>query len=88
MGSSIFRTHQEASPDSQIDFVEGNHEARLLIHLANSSPAMLTVLSDLHNFTISSLLGLDKYEVNWIGRVDLGVFNESELKAEVKGIIL
>ena len=75
---------REASPDSQIDFVEGNHEARLLIHLANSSPAMLTVLSDLHKFTISSLLGLDKYEINWVGRVDLAVFNESELQAEVK----
>lgn len=56
---------------------------RLLKHLTESTPQMLTLLSDLHGFTVSSLLGLDKYEVNYISRSDLRVFRESEIKKEL-----
>jgi UDP-2,3-diacylglucosamine pyrophosphatase LpxH len=47
---------REAAPDAQIDFVEGNHEFRLLRHLSEATPALMTVLADLHGMTIPTCL--------------------------------
>lgn len=72
-----------ASPDSEIVMIEGNHEARLLKHLAEESVAMRAILSDLHGFTVAKLLGLDRFEINLIARSDLAAFNQRDLKAEL-----
>lgn len=74
---------REIVPDAEFNWIGGNHEMRLFRHLAEASPNMMTILSDLHGFTVSSLLKLDTYEINFISREDLGVFNESDLKKEV-----
>ena len=70
-------------PDAQIDFVEGNHEARLLRQLADATPALRAVLSDLHGFTVAKLLGLEKYEINYIAKADLGVFTKRDFEKEL-----
>lgn len=75
---------RQASPTSEITLIEGNHEYRLLRHLSEATPAMMTVLADLHGFTVSSLLGLDRYEVQFIARADLSAFNEKDIKEEVR----
>lgn len=72
-----------ACPDAEIIFVEGNHEFRLIRHLTEATPALMTVLSDLHGMTVPSLLGLDKYEVNYVARMDLAAFNEADVKKEL-----
>lgn len=74
---------REASPDSQIDFIEGNHEFRLLRHLAEATPALKVVLSDLHGFTVPKLLGLDDFEINYISRTDLNTFTKADEKTEI-----
>lgn len=74
---------RKASPDSEIVLVEGNHEYRLLRHLAEASPAMRAVLSDLHGWTVSTLLGLDQFEVNFIARANLATFTMADMKKEV-----
>lgn len=79
----IFEPIREACPDTQIDFVEGNHEFRLLRHLADATPALKAVLSDLLDLTIPKLLGLDRYEINYIARADLAAFNKGDQKKEV-----
>lgn len=56
---------------------------RLFRHLSESSPNIMVLLNDLHGFTISKLLGLDKYEINYISREDLTVFTEADLKKEI-----
>lgn len=71
-------------PDAQIDFIEGNHEYRLLRHLSEESTAMKAILSDLHGFTVPKLLGLDKYEVNYIAPADLATFTATDARAEIK----
>jgi hypothetical protein len=73
-----------ASPDSEIILLEGNHEYRLMRHLAEATPAMRTVLADLHGFTVPKLLGLDKYEVNYVARADLTAFNMKDIKTELR----
>lgn len=74
---------REASADSEIIFLEGNHEYRLLRHLAEESPAMRAILSDLHGMTVPDLLGLKKFEVNYIAPADLSAFTKADMSAEV-----
>lgn len=75
---------RKAAPDTEIVYIEGNHEARLLRHLAEVSPALQTVLSDLHGFTVPKLLGLEKYEVNYIAPADLATFTQADHKAQLR----
>jgi len=80
---NILRPLREACPESQIDFIEGNHEARLLRLLADATPALRAVLADLHGWDVSKLLGLDEFEINYIAKADLAAWakrdNDKEL---------
>lgn len=75
---------REFCPDSEIILIEGNHEYRLLRHLSEATPAMKVLLSDLHGFTVPKLLGLDKFEINYVAPADLASFNKSEATKELK----
>lgn len=75
---------RNACPDSEIIFIEGNHEFRLLRHLSEQTPALQIVLSDLLGMTVADLLGISKYEINLVARADLGAFSERDTKAELK----
>lgn len=75
---------REAAPEAELIFVEGNHEYRLLRHLGEATPAMMTVLSGLHGMTVPDLLGLTKFEVNYVARMDLAAFNEADIRKEMK----
>lgn len=68
---NILAPLRTAAPRCQIDLIEGNHDARMVRYLADSTPAMRAVLSDLHGFTVAKLFGLDKFEINYIGKADL-----------------
>ncbi|MDX5370582.1 MAG: metallophosphoesterase [Alphaproteobacteria bacterium] len=74
---------REVSPDSEIWLIEGNHEFRLLRHLSEATPALKTVLADLHGFTVPKLLGLDAFQVNYVSKSDLTAFNERDIKREI-----
>ena len=74
---------RDVCPDAQIDFIEGNHEARLLRQLADATPALRAVLSDLHGFTVAKLLGLEKYEINYIAKADLAAFSKRDFEREL-----
>lgn len=74
---------REACPDAQIDLIEGNHEARLLRLLADATPALRAVLSDLHGFTVGKLLGLEKFEVNYIAQADLSSWTKRDQEREL-----
>lgn len=80
----IFKPLREACPEAQIDFIEGNHEARLLRLLADATPALRAVLSDLHGFTIGKLLGLEEFEINYIAKADLATFTTAEHKKQLQ----
>jgi hypothetical protein len=69
--SKVLQPLRDVLSHAQIDLIEGNHEARLLKHFADRTPALKAVLSDLHGWTIPKILGLDAYEVNYIANADL-----------------
>lgn len=72
-----------ACPDSQIDFIEGNHDNRLLRQLADATPALRAVLSDLHGFTVGKLLGLDRFQINYIAKADLSAWTKRDIDREL-----
>lgn len=74
---------RETMPDMQIDWLEGNHEFRMLRHLSDETPALKTVLEELHGMTIRKLLGLDRYQVNYIAQADLAAFRERDIQKEL-----
>lgn len=74
---------REVSPDMQIDWLEGNHEYRLLRHLGDSTPALKVILEELHGMTIRKLLGLDRFQVNYIAKADLSAYRERDITKEI-----
>lgn len=81
---NIFHLVREACPSAQIDLIEGNHEARLLKHLADASPAMRAVLSDLHGMSIAKLLGLDQFQMNYVAQGDLAAYTRRDGQHELE----
>lgn len=79
----ILRPIREASPESQFDLIEGNHEFRMLRHMADATPALKAVLSDLHGFTVSKLLGLDQFEINYVAGADMAAFSKQDITREL-----
>lgn len=74
---------RDASPETQIDWLEGNHEYRLLRHLTDATPALKAVLHELHGMTVPKLLGLHEYEVNYIAKADLAAYRERDIAKEL-----
>lgn len=75
---------RKAAPNTEIIFIEGNHEYRMLRHLSEATPAMKAILSDLHGWSVPKLLGLDKYEVNYVAPADLATFTHTDAKAQIR----
>lgn len=81
--NEILRPLRESAPDAQMDLIEGNHEFRLLRHLADATPALRAVLSDLHGMTSQKLFGLDEFGINYVSQADLSAFNKNDIAKEV-----
>lgn len=70
-------------PNAQIDFILGNHEFRLLKHMADRTPYMRSVLSDFMGLSFADMLGLTRYKINLISKVDLAAYNIHDVREEV-----
>lgn len=75
---------REASPDSEITMIEANHDLRLIKYIYESSENLVPVLAEIANIDFPQLVGIDKYEVNWVGKASVLHFNETDLKKEIK----
>lgn len=80
----FFEAIREAAPDAELWLIEGNHEYRLVRHLADATPALRAVLADLHKMTVADLLGLTKYGINYVAKGTLAAFTKGDVKEEVK----
>ena len=78
-----FKDMKDSSPDAEQDFVEGNHEFRLLRHLIDKSPYVMSVL-DLQGYDTRKFLGLDQFEINYHSRADFGTFTDNDIQNECK----
>jgi hypothetical protein len=80
----IFKRLRSACPNSQIDFIMGNHEFRLLRVIADQTPHLRVLLSDVLGITFSKLFGLDEFKINWVSKLDLGVFSRKDINDQLK----
>jgi hypothetical protein len=79
----ILKPLREACPNSQIDFIIGNHEFRIIKLLAEKSPNIRVLLSDVMGLTLSDVFGLKKFKVNLISKIDLAAFDNSGIEEEI-----
>lgn len=79
----FLRELRESCPDAHIVFLEGNHEFRLIRHLAEATPALKSLLGDLHGFSVSSLLGLDEFELEYVGLGDLRAWSNTDVNKQI-----
>ncbi len=73
-----------ACPDAQIDFIVGNHDLRVLKVLAEQTPNMRVILSDVLGLSLADIFGLDDYDVNLVAKLDLAAFSENDMKDELR----
>lgn len=75
---------RKASPHSQINLIEGNHESRICRHLYELTPVTADLLNIGLGTSIREILGLDKFKINYIAKADLHSFTDAQLKKSVK----
>ncbi len=74
---------REISDTMNIDMLEGNHEYRLARESANFTNA-LTIMEDVHGKDLRWLLGLDKFEINYISKASAATFTKGHIKKELR----
>lgn len=80
----IFGALRKACPKAQIDLICGNHEARLLKLLADKTPAIKVVLSDVMGIGLADMFGLDEYQINFVSKFDLSAWSNPDINEEIK----
>jgi hypothetical protein len=80
----IFAPLRKHCPSAQIDLIAGNHEWRILTLLAEKTPAMRVILSDVMGLSLADVFGLDKYKINLVCKMDLAAWNVEDIKNEIK----
>jgi predicted phosphodiesterase len=80
--NEIFAPLREAAPEAQIDFIIGNHDVRLLRHMADRSPYLAPLL-DLMGVSLNKVFGLDDFEINLITKGDFSAYQPKEHREEI-----
>ena len=81
--NEIFRPLREACPNAQIDLTLGNHEHRLLKHMADKTPFM-RVLMELWDVDMAKLFGLPEFQINLVTKWDIAAYKPAELRDQAK----
>jgi predicted MPP superfamily phosphohydrolase len=78
----IFKRLRKACPNAQIDFLIGNHEHRLLKHMASRTENM-AALMEMMGIGLAQMLGLDAYQINLVSKGNTTAFLVKEIKEEM-----
>jgi hypothetical protein len=80
----IFGPLRKKCPTAQIDLIIGNHEYRILKLLADKTPAVKVILSDVMGLSLSDVFGLEEFQINLIAKLDLAAFSNPDIKDELR----
>lgn len=80
----IFSQIRKAAPKAQCDFILGNHDYYVLRTIAEKTPAMRIILSDVMGIYLKDIFGLDEYGINLVAKLDLAAFTETDANEEMK----
>jgi predicted phosphodiesterase len=81
---NLFRPLRENCPNAQIDFLMGNHEFRLIRLLADATPNVRVVLSDILGLKFSDIFKVDEFQINWVSKADFSAFSKTDVDNEIK----
>jgi len=85
----IFKPLRATVGDScEIYMSIGNHDWRILKYLANKTPNLKVLLSDVLGLTLADLFGLPEYKINLVSKLDLAAFSPAESRTEIKNNFL
>lgn len=84
VSNEIFRPLRLACPDAQIDFLLGNHEWRLLRHVADRTPNMPGILSDVMGFTLEDIFRVREYEINLHCKWDFSAYTKRDIEDQLR----
>jgi predicted phosphodiesterase len=79
----IFRPLRENCPNAQIDFILGNHDLRLLRHMADRTPYLAPLL-DLMGVSLNQIFGLDAFKINLVSKGDFSAYQPKEAREEAR----
>jgi len=82
--NQILKPIRESCPNAQIDYVMGNHEFRILRHLADASPYMKVVLADVMGIRFKDFFCVDEFKINWVSKCDLTAFSYRDAKDQFR----
>ena len=71
-GHNLFKALREVAPDANIDFLEGNHEARLWKRILDNKHLYELVIG-WQEQSFMDILKLNEFEINYIGNSDMSV---------------
>lgn len=80
----VFGPIRAACPDAQIDYVMGNHEWRLIKHLADATPNLRILLSDVVGLTFEKIFGIEEFQINWVSKFNLAAFTKADINDILK----
>jgi len=80
----VFKPLRELCPNTQIDFILGNHEWRIVLILANKNPNFRVLLSDVMGLTLADVFGVHEFKINLISKTDLAAFSKDDRNKEFK----
>jgi predicted phosphodiesterase len=78
----VFAPLRKACPNAQIDMIIGNHDARVLRHMADRTPYIVPLM-DLMGVSLSKLFGLEAFRINLVSKMDFSVYKIQESRKEV-----
>lgn len=78
----IFRPIREACPHAQVDLIIGNHEHRILKHMAARTPDSFPLM-DFMGITLAQVLGLDQFQINLVSKGNTTAYQTKEIREEM-----
>jgi len=80
----MFRQTREACPDSEIIWNLGNHEWRIMKHMADASPYLRTVLADFVGLNWADIFGVRDLGININCKWNLKAFTKPDVADQVQ----
>lgn len=80
----VFSEIRKSCPHAQIDMIMGNHEFRLLKHMADKTPFLKVLLGDVMNLTLEDIFGIRQFGINLIAKWDLAAHKAGEIRDQIK----
>lgn len=81
---NIFKPLRDSCPNSQIDFILGNHEWRIVNIISAKTPNFRVLLSDVMGISLKDVFGVDEFKINLISKMNFSAFSMAERNNELK----